>query len=323
MQFSREWSWLLWVLAGGLVLFYALFLVRNRVIARRLHSRSRATWVKLLLRLTYIALVFLALLGPRFGQSTLELRSAGRQVYVVLDLSQSMLARDVPPNRLTLARQAVETLLQRFPQDRFGLIAAGQEARLLSPHTFDKKALQLFLSAMQPQPGNAAGADMASAILLARDKLSPYINIEKGEQQSAVILLVTDGEGLEADAAAAVRSASRKGIVVMGLCVGSPAGSTLVSSDGRPLRINGSTVRTAADFRALDALCKQGGGAAFPLTPDNATVDGLSLALNALQVQTRQVKSVDVRADKYIYFLVPALFLLFADVLFTIKVIKL
>ncbi len=143
------------------------------------------------LRVMALGLLAIALARPQFGNRVETVRSVGQDIVVALDLSQSMLAEDVAPNRLERARLAVLRLMRQLDGDRLGLVAFAADAFVQSPLTIDYGAAAMFLSAMEPDLMPVQGTDLGAALRVSLDAL------DEGARDARVVVLVTDGEDHE------------------------------------------------------------------------------------------------------------------------------
>ena len=182
--------------------------------------------------IVFFALSFLILgiANPQIGTKLEEVKREGVDIMIALDVSNSMKAEDLKPNRLENAKQEISRMIDKLQNDRIGLIIFGGESYLQLPLTTDYSAARLILSTIDvdavPVPGTAIG----SAI-----RLSMKAFVE-GEKKHKVIILITDGENHEDDAIANAKDAASEGVVIHTVGMGSPEGSPI------PLYQNGVQV---------------------------------------------------------------------------------
>ena len=180
------------------------------------------------LRLFALVLAVVAMARPRYGRGTKVVPAANVTAVVILDVSKSMYAEDIPPSRIARARNDVTRMILAVPQIRWGAVAFAGEAVAFSPSTEGGEAAQ-FLRAHEPydMPGGTA---IARALELARRQMIgqgmeglPPEQRKGGPRSRNVIVLVTDGEDLEGDPAQAARTAARDGIEIDVVALGSRA----------------------------------------------------------------------------------------------------
>ena len=146
---------------------------------------------KAVLQLGAVALLVVALARPQFGSRVETVQSRGQDIMIAVDLSQSMLAEDVAPNRLERARLTVTRLLERLDGDRVGLVAFAADAFVQSPLTVDYRAAAMFLSAMNPDLMPVQGTDLGRAIEVSLEAL------DEGAREERVLVIITDAEDHE------------------------------------------------------------------------------------------------------------------------------
>ena len=184
-------------------------------------SKSRPV-VKFGVLMLALALLIVATARPQYGQKEKTIKRQGCEVMVALDISNSMLAEDVAPNRLDRAKQMLSKMMDGMVDDKVGLIVFAGEAFTQLPITCDYVSAKMFLNTITPNliatQGTAIGAALQRAI------------ISFGEQESEAgraIILITDGENHEDDAIAAANKARELGIKVLVVGIGKPEGSPI------------------------------------------------------------------------------------------------
>ena len=204
--------------------------------------------------------IAVALLGPRLGERREEVPAAGVDLVVVLDVSQSMETRDVPPSRLDRARRAAEEVLARLAGgDRAALAAFAGRGVLLSPLTPDVDALVEMLPAIDTDLMQPRGSRLGEGVRAALAAFAP------GEERPRVLLLLSDGEAPVAagEDEGALAEAARAGVRVLAVSFGTPTGAT-VPDGSVPLRdAAGRVVISRPDPRRLAALVGTTGGELF------------------------------------------------------------
>src|SRR5690606_36477868 len=170
-----------------------------------------------------------ATLGPRWGTRTEPTESRSANDVLTMDISKSMLAPDISPDRLERARLLARRIVHEMRTDRIGLVVFAGRAYVLSPLTTDHGALDLYLDALDPQIVSQGGSSLAVALTQAADLARG--RVETGGDRAVV--LVSDGEALEeADAVRnAAERAARAGVRVFTVGVGTDAGSPIPDYD--------------------------------------------------------------------------------------------
>lgn len=227
---------------------------------------------KAALTATAVGLAVVALARPQFGSRVETVQSIGQDIMVALDVSQSMLAEDVAPSRLQRARLAVLRLIDKLDGDRIGLVAFAGDAFVQCPLTVDYAAAGMFLDAMGPEMMPVQGTDLGAALRVSLDAL------DKAGRDQRVVVIFTDGEDQEGDFESQLERASKEGVRVHVVGVGSTEGVPIpqYDADGRrtgflrdgdgnvvTTRLDDQTLRTVADRTGAEYVRVGEGGTAF------------------------------------------------------------
>ncbi|MEZ6194639.1 MAG: VWA domain-containing protein [Planctomycetota bacterium] len=224
-------------------------------------SSGRRRRKHVLVVLGLVALV-LAAAQPRFGSAPAELEPGGADLVVALDVSRSMLARDVLPSRLERARREIAALATATPTARIGLVAFAGEARVLAPLTTDLAALVEIANAADDLSVGRGGSDLGAAIESARALLE---GAGGDEPAARSIVIVTDGDDAGGGGVAAATRAREAGLRVSILGCASAIGARIpvAGPDGGERFLvgpDGTEVRTALRDEDLRAVADAGGG---------------------------------------------------------------
>jgi Ca-activated chloride channel family protein len=216
--------------------------------------------------LAKVALVSLAFLfvvlgvaNPQIGTKMEEVKREGVDIMIALDVSNSMKAEDLKPNRLENAKQEIARMIEKLQNDRIGLIVFGGESYLLLPLTTDYSAARLLLSTVDVDMVPVQGTAIGSSIRLAMKSFA------EGEKKHKVIIVITDGENHEDDAIAAAKDAAQEGAVIHTIGMGSPEGSPIPVYQnnvqvGFRKDAEGNTVVTKLDEQGLVQIAEAGKG---------------------------------------------------------------
>jgi Ca-activated chloride channel family protein len=277
---------------------------------------SRWHAVRLTTAAVFIAIAFA---GPRWGIERTVVRESGVDVVLALDASSSMLARDESPDRLTRMKEVVDELRRLSPNDRFALIAFAGRSYVLSPVTIDNAALSLFLDNLDPTVVGQSGSSISSALRQANNLLG----ISESRAERAIVLM-SDGEGFEdeEEVIAEARRAAEAGTTIITVGFGSPAGSTI------PVRENGTvadkkdqagnTVITKYVPDLLQAAARANGGVFVPPTETDRAA-AIRTTLARLRAEPRAMTRGSNLAQRFQWFLAPALLLLLLDTFLTTR----
>ena len=208
------------------------------------------------------AFLTLALSGPQFGAELTMAKRKGVDVVIALDVSRSMLAEDVGPNRLQRARYQVGELLDRLEGDRVGLVVFAGKAFVQCPLTLDYGALRLLLSVVDAGSIPVQGTAVGEAIELARSCF------DEGDRQHKAIVLFTDGEDHAADPVAAADRAAAEGVRIFAIGMGTSDGELIpVRQEGGGVDFHrdraGNPVKTRLDEGVLREVAALSEGAYY------------------------------------------------------------
>ncbi|MBI4432700.1 MAG: VWA domain-containing protein [Candidatus Omnitrophica bacterium] len=232
---TENFIWLWIVPLAGVIFFVASFRKRAKIgrfgeialIQKLITSYDPR---KRVLKRTFfiLALLFavLALCQPHFRKKEVLMERRGVDVVIALDVSNSMLVKDITPNRLEKAKLELAGLIDRLKEDRIGIVAFAGDAFIQCPLTFDKTAAKLFLSMVSPNIIPMPGTAIADAMDTAVEAFGGT-----GKEEKAIILL-TDGEDHEGNVVEAAKRAKKAGARIFTIGVGTPDGGAL---PGKPV----------------------------------------------------------------------------------------
>ena len=261
--------------------------------------------------LSGLALALFAAARPQWGKSTERFVERSRNVVVAIDVSRSMLAEDVRPNRLERAKADVADLIDSLEGDRCALIAFRRTGVTLCPLTTDRGFLRSALEQMTPESAPRGETDLGSAIRAALDALDPA-----ADDHNAIIV-ISDGGDLRGEALANAAIAKKRGIPIFTVGIGDPrVGSPIPAEDGRGWQKHqGAVVKVQLEEAALKAIAAASNGRYVPL----ATAGTAETTLGAIyrrflrQVAAKEQNEEEMRtAERYQVFLIPGLALLLA-----------
>ena len=252
-----------------------------------LHSTLRPT-VKFALFCLSIAFCIVMIARPQYGHSTDPETKKGIEVVFAIDVSKSMLATDVMPNRLERSRLLVSTLIDRMQDNKTGLIVFAGEAYPQMPISNDHISAKLFLDNITTDMVSLQGTNIGAAIRLA----SKCFTQEKGVGKA--IVLITDGENHEGGALEEAKAAAKEGkhIYVMG--IGNPEGANIPTNEGLLTDNSGETVVTRLNSDMCQEIAKAGNGAFYHLDGSSLAQDQLKQDL--LKLQRNETKIVNGNA---------------------------
>lgn len=268
---------------------------------------------KALLKFSLFTLAFalgcIALANPRVPDDASAEMRRGIDAVIALDVSNSMLATDVPPSRLAQAQKLLSNLIDQMPNDRIGLVVFAGNAYTQMPLSTDHEAAKLFITTAGPNMVPEQGTSVADALLQSNAAF------EEGSQRFKTIILVTDGETHDEEALPTVQELAKKGVMVNTVGIGSPAGSTIMDAEtGRPKTDDGGQpVVSRLNEELLQQVAQATNGVYINLT-------NIPSALTTLQNQYKDVERkalVDTTSltyeSFYIWVLLPVFLILLAE----------
>ncbi len=172
-------------------------------------------------QLLALGFFILALTRPQWGVESKDIEQSGRNIFIAIDTSKSMLADDMAPNRLTRAKLAALDLLAKLPTDRVGVIAFAGRSFLQAPLTTDHDAVAESINSLDQTSIPRGGSSLAAAITLALDTAAKT----KGQQYGMVIF--SDGQGTDSGTLAAAKEAAQKHLLILPVGVGTVEGSLI------------------------------------------------------------------------------------------------
>lgn len=240
---------------------------------------------KFVLLLAALALLVVMLARPQTGLSEEKDENQGIEVAFVVDVSNSMLAQDVLPNRLERSKLLVSTLVDKMRNDKIALAVFAGEAYPQLPITNDYASAKLFLDNFTPGMVTLQGTSIAKAIELGR------ISFTDDKEVGKAIVIITDGEDHENGALEAAQEAKKEGIKVYVLGVGSGKGAKIPLPDGTNLRDNdGQEVITTLNEKMCQEIAQAGGGAFYRIDNTNAAQKNLQAELSNLKKSSSSTK---------------------------------
>lgn len=306
MQWAHPERWVWVCLTPTLIGFLAWAFRRRRRALERFaspgllpHLADRVDWNAKRAKATAgtlgVLFLLLALVGPQWGFRWQEVTRRGADLVIALDVSKSMLAEDVRPNRLERAKLAVHELLSMLHGDRIGLVAFAGTSFIQCPLTMDYGAFALALDELSTDTIPRGGTALAQAI---RESLKMFAS---SAPESRALVLITDGESHEGDTLVAAKEAVKAGVKVFAIGIGTPEGELIPITDEQGHKAflkdrEGRTVKSRLDEAALKQVALETGGSYVHAT---ATSFGLDLVYNERIAKLTQQESGGTMTKQY------------------------
>jgi Ca-activated chloride channel family protein len=316
-----------------LIVFFALIMRHKENLLKRFghldmikkmmpgFSRGRVIWKAALFILAYTLLI-VALADPQIGQTVEEVKREGVDIIVALDVSLSMMAEDISPNRLEKAKYEVSKLIDILEGDRIGLVAFAGMAHVQCPLTLDYSAAKLFLRMMDvdliPQPGTAIGDAIRESMKAFNQK----------ERKHKVLILITDGEDHESKPIEAAEEAAAEGIKIFTIGLGSPQGVPIPMYDryGNPAGFKkdrqGNVVTTKLDVTTLQTIAFNTGGEYYISTAGETELRKIYEKINEMEKKELTSKQFSQYEDRFQIFIILALLVLIIETFLPIRLSK-
>ena len=276
-------------------------------------SKFKAT-LKLIFFILGIAFLVIALVNPKIGTKLETVKREGVDIVFAVDVSKSMLAEDIAPNRLEKAKRLVSEIVNQLASDRIGIIAYAGQAYPQLPITTDYGAAKMFLQSMNTNMLSSQGTAINSAIELA----TTYYNDE--EQTNRILFIISDGEDhSEGTTLNAVEEAVQNGIKIYTIGVGKPKGAPIpikrrgvvesLKKDGQ-----GEVVITKLNEPVLAAIADEGNGVYISGANTESAVEFIKEELNKMDKKEFEAKQFAEYKDQFQWFLGIAFLFLFLDI---------
>ena len=323
---NPTYFWALVLPVGAGLLFFLAAFRRRQLIARfgdrdlvfRLSasiSKRRRRW-KAALRVSGVLLLTLALLGPRFGTQLKEVKREGIDIVIALDVSASMMAEDIAPNRLERAKNEIKNLVEELKGDRISLVTFAGDAFIQCPLTTDYGALRLFLDVADPSLIPTPGTDFSAALKMAIQAFEAPSGDPNGESRTKAVLFVSDGENHVADLQAIIDEARQSNIVLYAAGVGETDGAPIPEyRNGRRVDYKkdrtGAVVTTKLEETVLQDLSRD--GAYFRIAKTSSSLPRITAALDQLDKTAFGAEEFEEYEERFQWPLVLGLLLLFVE----------
>ena len=264
--------------------------------------------LKLVLLLLAFTAGCIALANPRQPDRNSGEARSGIDIVIALDISNSMKATDVAPDRLSKARQFVFKLVEKLRDDRLGLILFAGNAYAQMPLTFDREAARMYVAAANPSYISAQGTSIGDAF-----QKSALLFEEEGERFRSIIL-ITDGETHDENALEVTKELADKGVMINTIGLGSPEGTTITDSSGNTKKdASGNVVISRLNEELLQKIAAQTNGKYIHLQSTDAAVTEVLNQYTGIEKKALGDTSMFNYTSYYQWLAIPMLFLLLLE----------
>lgn len=308
---APEYRWL-FVLCVILLLFIWYRVKRQTGTAKKLDKNKRLltnyskykVYSKVILSSFGILALFIALLHPRWGRLQETVEQRGRDIFIALDTSRSMLAQDTKPNRLHCAQQALKLVLNKLASDRVSIILFCDKARTFCPLTRDKELACMFIDTVQPSSMSLGTTCVDQPIYKAIEQCKRC-----PQHKSRLLIIATDGEDFSGSLDAARSAAQQAGLTLLILGVGTQAGSPIALYDdqnkltGYVKDANNHVVISKLNESALTHMAQQTGGIYCTIDRETPLVDTIVKSIEHHEKEHIDQCTVSSLQEQYPWFL--------------------
>lgn len=261
----------------------------------------------LLLSLAYVFLI-LGLANPQLGSKQEKVKRQGIDVVIALDVSKSMLAEDVQPNRLARAKNFISNFVDQLKNDRLAIVVFAGRAYLQMPLSVDYSAAKLYLKTVGTESVPTQGTSISEAVDLANESFA------QGDNKSKALIIISDGEDHEANVDEALETAAKNGIKVFTLAVGTDKGSPIPQPNGDFKRdAEGNIVLSKVNIEAMRTYAQKGNGKSFILGSGKEEIAAIFKELGRITTKDFEDVVFTDYDDEFQYCLIIAMLLLIAE----------
>jgi Ca-activated chloride channel homolog len=283
------------------------------------YSAKRKRTVKVVLFLLAFSSLIIALCNLQTGSKLTEVKREGADIIVCIDVSNSMLAQDLQPNRLTRAKYALEKMIDALEGDRLGLVIFAGEAYVQLPITTDYSAAKLFLESISTGMVPVQGTNLAAAIAKASESFSNDVAKNKA------IILITDGENHESEAIEAAEACGKKGIMINTIGIGSLKGVPIPVVENGVVKgyrkdREGQTVITKLNADLLKVIAGKANGVYVQASQADLGLGAIMNKISELDKAQLENKMYTDYEDQFQWFIGLSLILFFVEFLISERV---
>ena len=318
---NPDYLWFL-VLIPFAVIFFLVMMRRRKELLARLgehHLVSQLTLglsrykhsVKFGLLMTGLLFLVVGLANPQWGAKTVSATAQGVDIFIALDISQSMLAEDVRPNRMERAKKFAQDFIRTRRADQVGLIVFAGNAFLQMPLTSDKSAANLFLRNADPSMAPSQGTAIGEAIVTAQESFA------EDSGNSKVLLVITDGENHDDATITAAKTAAAEGLRIFSVGVGTAEGGFFpdINNNRREYKRDqaGQPVRSRLNEEMIKNLADAGEGKSYLLTDKDAVIEALDKEIAKVEKRDYEAHSYTEYESHFFPFVLIALIFFMAE----------
>jgi len=281
---------------------------------------SKHKWFNFSFILIILALLIFSLSNPQWATKREKVKAMSSDIFIALDISQSMMVRDIPPSRLERAKKLVERMIKALKGNRIGLIFFAGEAYVQMPLTADYAAALMFLKSANPGQIASQGTAIVEAIDIADESFT-----EDRDHQRALVI-ITDGEDHDGEAVQRAAEAYEEGMSIFTYGVGTPEGDFIPFTNQMGVESykkdqNGDFIKSKVNVQLMDEVASAGGGKYYSILAGESTVTDLVDHLERIEKREMEQRSFTAYNSYFQYFLIFALLFILLDFIWPEKIL--
>ena len=270
--------------------------------------------LKFILLILALTSVVFALADPQFGSKLEKVKREGVEIIIALDVSNSMLAEDIEPDRLERAKRAISKMVDQLNNDKIGLIVFAGDAYVQVPLTTDYSAVKMYLTSINTEIVPRQGTAIGSAIDLAIGSFDEQSELDKA------LVIITDGENHQGDAVEAAEKANEKGITIHTIGMGNPSGSPIPLREENGTTVyqkdrEGNVVVSKLNEETLKRISAEGNGTYIHASNARTGLNALFEEISKMNQKEIESKVYTDYQHRFQYLIGLALLFLFTDIM--------
>jgi len=278
---------------------------------------SRKEWLKAGLLLLAFSLLLISWSNPQWGTRKQKVKAKSTDVVIALDISQSMMAEDILPNRMEKAKRFTTELVRKLRGERIGLIFFAGSAYLQMPLSQDHASAELYIKSASPRQAGTQGTVIAEAIDLSNTLFAD----EKANQRALIV--ISDGENHEVEAIEGASDAYSQGTTIFTVGIGTEDGAPVPFTDRGQTKYkqtkNGEAVKSALNVGLLQDIAESGGGEFYMIDQTMSALNKIDAEIDKLEKQEVEQRSFTDYNSYFQLFLLPAILLFFIEYLLSTR----
>ncbi len=328
--YNSHYLFLLFVIPIAIVIIIIGHQIRKKRLSRLIQvnlwktviptlSYTRRFWKHVFFIIAF-SLIIISFLRPQYGLRIETKSRKGQDIFIALDTSASMFVTDARPYRFKRAKQEIKGLIESLKGDRVGLIAFSGTAFIQCPLTTDYSALHMFLDDIKIGSIPTPGTDIATAIKTARLAFN-----RQSQSKKKLLIIISDGESFENNPIESAKKAAEDGLTIFTIGIGTPGGEPIPIYNAAGNRIGlkkdktGQVIISQLNELLLQEIAQLTDGHYFLSNTGPLAINSIYRIISELEKTTLSKEKRQYRQDRYYWFLIPALFFLIMEFIFSEK----